>query len=604
MIVPMKKVRVFVRPESTKSATEQLKAFGLLHPELQSVQSQTLDQIRSETQRVELALTLVPQSKDPLVSISSDLEDRDSLLSRILQAGQDIEDLENQIEFLQQEIQRVTPWGNFDPSLVDFIRDKGLDPRFLLLTKEQLTALPNDLRYILLETGKTQVRILLLDQGTLPSDIEPFDLPALSKSQMEENITQLKGRIDTLNEYLQDFIPQRSVLETYLSELQDLSEFQLVQENIVNHGVAAVITGYMPAEHHNDLKSIAAKNHWALIVSDPDEDDQVPTLTRNPKAVSIIQPVFNLLDTVPGYREKDISIWFLMFFTVFFAMIIGDAAYGVILLVLSMFLAGKSKKSTGKVPDGIILLSVLSTATVIWGAITGNWFGYEPIGQLPGFRSLIIPGINSFDPASVQMVQWLCFIIGTVHIVLGHTLQIIDLLKKKLAFKALSQLGWLVTVLGLYFLVLNVVIGDAFPIPDYALGMIIGGMVGVFLFENQENDGFVKGIVRSLGGLIPTALSGVSSFSDIISYIRLFAVGLSSLKIAESFNAMGGGMFESGVGGIIAGALVIAFGHTLNLAMAGLSVVVHGVRLNMLEFSSHAGNEWAGFAFKPFGSKT
>jgi V/A-type H+-transporting ATPase subunit I len=285
-------------------------------------------------------------------------------------------------------------------------------------------------------------------------------------------------------------------------------------------------------------------------------------------------------------------------------MIIGDAAYGAILLSLSVFLGIKQKRAKGRVPDGIILLGVLSASTVVWGAITGNWFGYEAIGKLPGFRSLIIPGLDSFTPQSAVAVQYMCFVIGTTHIGLAHTLQIIEKLKQRLVFKALAQLGWLVTVLGLYYLVLNVVIDPVrYPVPDYALGMIVGGMGVVFLFENQEGDGFFKGIVRSLGGLIPTALSGVSSFSDIISYIRLFAVGLSGIEIAKSFNGMAEDMFGSGIGGIIAGILVVLFGHTLNLAMAGLSVVVHGVRLNMLEFSSHVGNEWAGFSYEPFQKK-
>ncbi|MCG8481101.1 MAG: V-type ATP synthase subunit I, partial [Spirochaetales bacterium] len=130
-----------------------------------------------------------------------------------------------------------------------------------------------------------------------------------------------------------------------------------------------------------------------------------------------------------------------------------------------------------------------------------------------------------------------------------------------------------------------------------------GGLAAVFLFgSQQEGSGFFAGILRGLGGFITTALDGISAFSDIISYIRLYAVGLASLAIAEAFNGMAQGIGASmdGAVGAIAAALVLFLGHTLNLAMGALSVVVHGVRLNMLEFSGHLGMEWTGVEYAPF----
>jgi V/A-type H+-transporting ATPase subunit I len=293
-----------------------------------------------------------------------------------------------------------------------------------------------------------------------------------------------------------------------------------------------------------------------------------------------------------------------MFFTVFFAMIIGDAGYGILLFILSSFITIRQKRR-GAVSDGLILLNLLSFATIVWGGITGNWFGFEPISKLPGFRDIIIPSLNTYTDGSADAVKFLCFVIGTVHIVLAHTIQFVKKIREKPYIHAFGQIGWMTTILGLYYLVLSVVISSAeYPIPNFALPMIGIGMGFVFIFDNQEGDGFFRGVIRSLANIIPTALSGVSSFSDIISYIRLYAVGLSGFAIAQSFNSMAKGIMETGAIGIAAGIVVVLLGHTLNLAMAGLSVVVHGVRLNMLEFSNHVGNEWAGFAYKPFGEQT
>ena len=98
---------------------------------------------------------------------------------------------------------------------------------------------------------------------------------------------------------------------------------------------------------------------------------------------------------------------------------------------------------------------------------------------------------------------------------------------------------------------------------------------------------------------MPTFLDSISAFSDVISYIRLFAVGLATVAVASSFNSMAAGL-GTGVVGIIGSILILGFGHALNLAMAALSVVVHGVRLNVLEFSGHLGMEWTGEKYTPF----
>jgi V/A-type H+-transporting ATPase subunit I len=154
-------------------------------------------------------------------------------------------------------------------------------------------------------------------------------------------------------------------------------------------------------------------------------------------------------------------------------------------------------------------------------------------------------------------------------------------------------------VLGLYFLVLNMVLDPIkYPVPDFAKTMILVGFLMV-LFLSQQEGNFFKGLIKGLGGFITTFLNSISAFSDIISYIRLFAVGLAGIEIAKSFNAMAQGMMTNPAG-IVFGIIVIVLGHGLNMAMSGLSVIVHGVRLNVLEFSNHLGLEWSGFSYKPF----
>jgi len=164
-------------------------------------------------------------------------------------------------------------------------------------------------------------------------------------------------------------------------------------------------------------------------------------------------------------------------------------------------------------------------------------------------------------------------------------------------------LGWMVIVLGVFYFVLNLVLDPIkYPIPNFALYMVAGGLGFVILFSEQEGN-FLKGILKGLTGLFQTFLDGISAFADVISYIRLFAVGLATVEIAKSFNAMASDMGSSIVG-IIGSILVLAIGHGINIAMGALSVIVHGVRLNMLEFSSHLSMEWSGMRYNPFTIKT
>jgi V/A-type H+-transporting ATPase subunit I len=116
-------------------------------------------------------------------------------------------------------------------------------------------------------------------------------------------------------------------------------------------GPVVWLAGWVPAKDAPGLEEAAAKNGWGLLLDDPTDEELPPTKIENNAVVRMIAPVFDFLGTVPHYREYDISGWFLLFFTIFFAMIFGDGGYGSLLLLGGLFAAFKAKKSGGKVPD-------------------------------------------------------------------------------------------------------------------------------------------------------------------------------------------------------------------------------------------------------------
>jgi V/A-type H+-transporting ATPase subunit I len=387
----------------------------------------------------------------------------------------------------------------------------------------------------------------------------------------------------------------------------------------------AFLSGFCPAEDAGRLKRAAAENGWALSVDDPGEDDKPPTLQRNNKLVNIIKPLFAFLGTVPGYREYDVSPSYFLFFCIFFAMIYGDAAYGLLILVISLAVgfSAKAKSATKKMPAAFVLFSILGCFTIVWGALNGAWFGVCPevlkplaliansdfatmLNGIPGFFQKIMHIPEDALPQGSKISQWnvqfLCFSIGIIQLVYAHLKNI----KRQLpSLTAVAQLGWLVMMVGLYFLVLSMLLKVAMP--GFALYLIIGGIVVYFMFMAQEGGNFFKNMGKGFGSILPTFLNAVGAFADIISYIRLFAVGMAGTAIANSFNSMSGieNAFTGSVGEIIlklaGAAIILAFGHGLNMLMNALSVIVHGIRLNLLEYSgNHLGIEWSGYSYKPF----
>jgi V/A-type H+-transporting ATPase subunit I len=300
------------------------------------------------------------------------------------------------------------------------------------------------------------------------------------------------------------------------------------------------------------------------------------------------------MGTTPGYHEYDISIWFLLFFSLFFAILIGDAGYGLIFLASTFLVRRKFKKAPF---EPFVLMYVLSGATIIWGALSGTYFGSEAIAQLPILKAIVNPNISSFDLSSsgfndnqTFMIS-LCFLIGAIHLTIAHLLVAIKNLK---SLKMISQIGWVGIIWSLYFIAGSLVLGKEFP--QVGIYLFIVSLILTLLFSNAEN-GILKGLGATLGSL---PLNIISGFSDVVSYLRLFAVGYASVVVAHSFNQMAiGSGINSIASGIIA-AIILLLGHSLNIILGAMAIIVHGIRLNMLEFSGHLNMEWSGIKYRPF----
>jgi V/A-type H+-transporting ATPase subunit I len=366
------------------------------------------------------------------------------------------------------------------------------------------------------------------------------------------------------------------------------------------------LSGFIPAEDLGVLQRGAAENGWALIADDPGPDDEVPTKLKNNKLANLISPLTGFLEVVPGYHEVDISGWFLFFFVIFFGMIFGDAGYGALLLLCG--LAGLAATAKKGVPPVILLLMLLGFSNFVWGVLTCSWFGIK-VEYLPeALKNFSLPLISNVTSNASeygkkivqQNLMIFCFSLALLQLSIGHILAIFH----TKTLKALGDLGNIAMLGGMYFIILSLIASnEARQIPLYpqAVYVFAGGFVFNFVFGNY--DGSVgRSILESLKNIISVILGIANVFSDIMSYIRLWAVGLAGAAIADTVDTMAGPMLGHFLFFVL-GILLLVFGHGLNLVLNMLSVLVHGVRLNTLEFSGHVGLTWAGSAYKPFSKR-
>ena len=370
-------------------------------------------------------------------------------------------------------------------------------------------------------------------------------------------------------------------IRQYRTERAGALEFARVRDAVALHEKLAALTGFVPEIEVEKIRDAVQRYGWGFAdrAADPKREN-VPTLLKTPRWVRVIEPLMDFLAISPGYDERDVSIPVLLFLTVFFGMLVGDAGYGLLFLgasVVGWMTAGR-RKPAARLP--LALLTLLSCAAIGWGWATGNLFGMS----IPG-----IPWLSS-DPRASQNTQLVCFSLALAQLALAHFLRMTDGGVRNV----LGQAGWMLVLVGNFALVYMLLLADG-PLPDwYSPAMISCYGAGIVLAAVSEID------FRDVGTVFSFPFTVVSSFVDVLSYIRLFAVGMSSFYLARCFNDMAASLRDISVWMIPVAALVLLGGHVLNIALAAMGVLVHGVRLNTLEFSSHLGLRWGGAAFAPF----
>jgi len=626
MIVPMKKVSLVILDKEKSNALKTLRKIGVVHIEDIEGKGEVLAKFKSVSDTLFNASMLLSDIKVNKKKIKyENLSNEESLkkASRVLDIFDRKKELFDQISNATAELDRLAGWGEFDPKDFDYLHQKGIHISMYEIPTEKMQFISDEIQTVLVNSSKSITRFLILSENVLqerPQGLPPeafsVVMPEYSTLEIIQQIKDAESELDKIQSEFNDSVKYLESINQYYKLVQKDIEFENIYsgmeiDSTSEENPLAWVTGYIPVDNFELLSNTAKENFWALASSDPTEEDPVPTKLKNNKLVSLIYPLTDFLGTVPGYNEYDISGWFLLFFAIFFGMIFGDGGYGILLTVVVLAIMLKNKLSGKKNPPLMPLGLILGIATMIWGTVTCTWFGLTP-EQLPDWiKAISIKAISSAYPkgpgelSTDQNLQIFCFSLALIQLTVAH---IKGMARNRKSLKFFGELGSMLQLWGMFYVVLSLVVSSEFfaigkvvygiPIGLVSIGCIAVGFILSFIFANYEGS-VLASVLESCKGIITVLLGVVNIFSDIISYIRLWAVGLAGAAISNTVNTMAGPLFGHALLFVLALLLCVG-GHGLNMILNLLSVIVHGVRLNTLEFSSHLGMSWSGIKYAPF----
>lgn len=585
MIVRMKKASIVTQSKDADSALKELRACGVLHLEHQRLpKSHDITSIQEDAVLLQKAIDIL---SDKEFSRCFSCENQKSSTDWKTQALH-IVDLKKRLDHLRTfsirtaaEIEEWSLWGDFDPEYVQRLAEKNIYVTLYRLPAAELANIPQGLIVEKLFVAQGLVHCAVISQEPAKLQFKPVKFPKQGLKVMQMRLMEDERVMEVIaSDICKLLIYRESYKKIRLSLLKEL-EFQEARFGMGTDKDLAYLVGYVPMDLKDKLLNCAKENQWGIMITDPSDDDSVPTLIRNPKWISIIEPVFKLIEVVPGYHELDISLWFLVFLSIFFGMLIGDAGYGAVFFLLTFFAQLKTgEKLQNK--SIFVLFYLFSLCAVIWGLLSGTIFGqaWLPVSVKP-----LIPALRQD-----KNIQEVCFVIGALHLSIGHIWRFI---RKLPSFESLADLGWVFILWGAFFLAKTLILGEELA-GMARIFFITGPLLVVFFTSVKKN--ILKGVGAGLGNLL---LNFVNSFTDLVSYIRLFAVGLATVAVADAFNQMAMGVgFNSFFSGLTT-AMILFLGHALNIVLGPMAILVHGVRLNVLEFCNHVDVKWSGFSYRP-----
>ncbi len=612
-IVPLKRVTLIGELKRRDKALLELQRLGCVHlVDLTDAGGKATatavryDDLKSAIKYLERCPEKRPACSQAILAGSEETTDTDRddvkrIAAEVLQIESESRALAEEQDVVRDAIEQSRPWGSFDLPPADELGDRSF--YFYRLTHRQAHAAQASLRRTTAERINTDrqhvywIVIALEPPANMPCEPECLDPRSLDDLQsrlieIDAQREQLQLRRIALTRWLEQ-------LRLHLAVVQDETARVIASHRSLVDGPVFVLDGWVPRRSLSDLEEFAQENTLALCSRPPNSDDQPPTLLSNPRPIAGAEGAVTFFMT-PSYRAWD-PTWVMFFsFAAFFAMILADAGYGLVLGAILAF----ALKPLGRTESGRRfrqLAGFMVVVTIGYGLLIGSFFGIAPPAG-SWLDRLVIKSDGRSIMQDREAMMLVAATIGVFHLVLANAI---------VAWRwigsghALASVGWAVGLVGGWLLALVMI-----PKPDVMTlcASWFGGQAGVceeivttsgwwmlgvglglvFLFSSTRPVFSTRPwdwLLRCVDGVM--GLTGVTkAFGDTLSYLRLFALGLASAQLAIIFNQLASDAAQTQGVGLLLGLLVFLVGHTLNLVLAVVGGVVHGLRLNCIEFFS------------------
>lgn len=612
MIVPMNKYTFVVYHRYYTDFLQQLRETGVLHvkerKEVDLSENEDLHRRLEEDRRLSAAIgqlrALAPEGAD-LAPADTSLDSM-AALSHIEELLQRRSETEQKMQSLRKEIDGMQPWGDFDWDLVEKLRQAGCRTDFFTCGKSAFR--PEwEQQYHAVVVGQTNASVCFVTfspDGRRP-DIEADQarLSASSLSELNSRLEALEAERRQLGQQLEALsLSQLRSLELARRQVSDNYQFSrvLCETAHAADDKICVLEGYVPQDKETALASLieSAPVWYQKEKALPVEQEEVPVKLKNGRFARLFEPLTKLY-SLPSYSELDPTAAFAPFFTLFFGLCLGDGGYGLVVFLAATW----AKRKFPKLRSYAVMGQWLGLSTILVGLLTGMVFGVSldtvAWPWLARVKHLFITDRNySIMGYSPMMVFAIC--IGFCQILFAMGFKVVRI-SMQLGLKyALSDLGWLVLLIDmLAYLVLRLA-GVAVPQP---LAYVIFGIAAVcavliFFFNSPGKNPLLQfgsglwGTYNMVSGLL----------GDVLSYIRLFALGLAGGILGSVFNSLAfqaGGALPVWIGWLPT-AFILLFGHGLNFFLCIISSIVHPLRLTYVEFFKNCGYAGGGKEYRPF----
>lgn len=608
MITKMKKYDFLVYHAQYDDFLEKLREIGVLHIatlENNDKSCELLVEKFNLKKRIENNIDILYNKLDKNISLSQtsihDFDEGMDLLAKSEALLSQLEQAKQALTIAEKEYERISAWGNFSIDQLKKIEETGYYVKLFTCPtrlykpewEEQFNA------FVINELNNTTYFVTLTNDEKIEIEAEQFDINNSDSTIATANYEEAKKLYNTQFEEIKEFavnnINNLKYLSLLITEIIDIDKVKLNTIKAADDTVM-VLEGYCPIDTESTLLDFLQKNDIYYEVNDPKAEDNVPIKLRNNRFTKLFEPLTGMYG-LPNYNEFDPTPILGPFFLLFFAMCMGDAGYGLILILFGIGVI--TKKIKIEMFEGLgPIITVLGVGTTVIGFFLGTFFGIDlsTVSWLPdSVKGILLKGeLMGFD---IQMVA--AIIIGIFHICLAMVVKAICYTKQSGIMNNLSTWGWLILILGgiitTILAISNAISIEATKYMIIAIGII--SALGIFIFNNIKRNP----LINIGAGLWDTYNMITGILSDVLSYIRLYALGLAGAMLGQAFNQLGfmvlgdDPIFIQYLPFII----IVLIGHTLNIALSSLSAFVHPLRLTFVEYFKNLGYEGKGEKYSP-----